>query len=261
MYPAGAVQDRFVGDIGDFGKYGLLRALTGIWDWEREEPLPERERLSLGVVWYVPDEQTIQRTPKGHGQKVDYLFNPLEKDLYQNCDPYLFDCLKDIVCGERNLQSIEGNQILGEEESVSFHNDRIPRDPTQRQKWLGKALDSIGERSVMFLDPDIGLVPPSAKNSTKHALSQEVSGFAGNNRSVIIYQSFARKSLGNQMGDWKERLGSTLTSQREYKVLKFKSRAFIILPAAEHAKLIDERLERMLDGPWKQHFTPYEDGG
>ena len=24
------MQDRFVGDIGDFGKYGLLRALAGI---------------------------------------------------------------------------------------------------------------------------------------------------------------------------------------------------------------------------------------
>ena len=40
----GAMQDRFVGDIGDFGKYGLLRALTGTY--------PEAEpRLSLGVVW------------------------------------------------------------------------------------------------------------------------------------------------------------------------------------------------------------------
>lgn len=38
------MQDRYVGDIGDFGKYGLLRALCA-------------HDLSLGVVWYlVPDE-------------------------------------------------------------------------------------------------------------------------------------------------------------------------------------------------------------
>ena len=37
------MQDRFVGDIGDFGKYGLLRVLAGICP--RAEPL-----LPLGVA-------------------------------------------------------------------------------------------------------------------------------------------------------------------------------------------------------------------
>ena len=41
----GGVQDRYVGDVGDFGKYGLLRALCG-------------GDLTLGVVWYLyPDEE------------------------------------------------------------------------------------------------------------------------------------------------------------------------------------------------------------
>ena len=39
------MQDRYVGDVGDFGKYGLLRALCG-------------GDLTLGVVWYLyPDEE------------------------------------------------------------------------------------------------------------------------------------------------------------------------------------------------------------
>src|ERR1700684_4163658 len=38
-----AMQDRYVGDVGDFGKFGLLRALCG-----ESHPLP----LKLGVVWY-----------------------------------------------------------------------------------------------------------------------------------------------------------------------------------------------------------------
>ena len=44
-----------MGDIGDLGKYGLLRVLTGYPD------APEGERLKLGVVWYynqdVPDAE------------------------------------------------------------------------------------------------------------------------------------------------------------------------------------------------------------
>jgi hypothetical protein len=42
------MQDRYFGDVGDLGKYGLLRALSGL----NEEP-----QLRLGVVWYLfPDE-------------------------------------------------------------------------------------------------------------------------------------------------------------------------------------------------------------
>ena len=42
------MQNRYTGDVGDFGKYGLLRALTQ----------PEmQEETKLGVVWYLnPDE-------------------------------------------------------------------------------------------------------------------------------------------------------------------------------------------------------------
>ena len=46
------MQDRFVGDIGDFGKYGLLRALRGIHP-------PADPCLNLGLVWYVPDCETV----------------------------------------------------------------------------------------------------------------------------------------------------------------------------------------------------------
>ena len=72
------MQDRFVGDIGDFGKYGLLRALTGIY--------PEaKPSLSLGVVWYLNVKEPDSR---GDGQRLRYLDNP---DHFRDCDPELFD--------------------------------------------------------------------------------------------------------------------------------------------------------------------------
>lgn len=43
------MQNRYVGDVGDFGKYHLLKALCRGDDG--------KAALSLGVVWYlVPDE-------------------------------------------------------------------------------------------------------------------------------------------------------------------------------------------------------------
>ena len=49
------MRDEWVGDIGDLGKYGLLRIHTGYPD------APEGARLKLGAVWHynrdVPDAE------------------------------------------------------------------------------------------------------------------------------------------------------------------------------------------------------------
>lgn len=50
------MQNRYVGDIGDFGKLGLLRQLS-------------KTGLSVGVNWYLtPDE-----THNGDGRHIGYL--------------------------------------------------------------------------------------------------------------------------------------------------------------------------------------------
>jgi len=65
------VQDRYAGDVGDFGKYGLLRALC-------------KDDLSLGVVWYlVPDEEGT-----GDGGHVGVLGQDVPTmRKYMNCGP------------------------------------------------------------------------------------------------------------------------------------------------------------------------------
>ena len=84
-------------------------------------------------------------------------------------------------------------------------------------------------------------------------------------QTVVIYQSFWRREKDDtpekEMGRWVRDLPKILPLSTQPRVLGFEGRAFIILPATKHAKLIDERLEKMLDGPWKQHFMPYEAGG
>ena len=54
------MQDRYVGDIGDFAKYGLLRALG--------------RRRRLGVAWY---RRTEPDPPNANdGRHTDYGLNP-----------------------------------------------------------------------------------------------------------------------------------------------------------------------------------------
>ena len=42
------MQNRYVGDVADFGKHGLLRFLSGMTDEEKPN-----QKLRLGLVWYM----------------------------------------------------------------------------------------------------------------------------------------------------------------------------------------------------------------
>ena len=249
-----AMQDRFVGDIGDFGKYGLLRALTGLWDWERKGPLPEHERLSLGVVWYRNED------PKGGlnaGQIVGYLFDPLNAPLYSDLDPELYTCLKEIVYIRRNVDEIDASKILGEnKEEVIYHGEIVPKKRHEREKWFKNALACVTGKDVVLLDPDNGIYLPQ-KWSVKHVNICEIRPFMTRGQTVVIYHHLGRqKDHFSQIEDWRRNLEQKLGVNPS--VLRYQrgtSRAFFILPAARHAELIDKRLGKMLDGPWKQHFT------
>ena len=56
------MQDRYTGDVGDFGKYGLLRCLRG----------PDAAPLRLGVVWYRTDSDIVDADPVNDGKHVAY---------------------------------------------------------------------------------------------------------------------------------------------------------------------------------------------
>lgn len=256
-----AMQDRFVGDIGDFGKYGLLRALTGLWP-----PLPPKDRLSLGVVWYVPDKQTIAQTPDDHGQNISYLFNENVDSRFQKCDPSLFNAMKNIVYSARNLQGVELSHILG---SYTVFYD-TPLEPRNRERWIDSAFCHTNNSEIIFLDPDIGMADPQkgkapktasyqSREATKYVFLSEIATFV-QGRTVVIYQSFGRSNSHDQLENWDILLRNAFP-QVSPSILKFNSRAFIILPAAKHATLIDQRLRKMLDGPWQHHFTPHRAKG
>ena len=70
------MQNRYAGDIGDFGKLGLLRQLR-------------KTGLSVGVNWYLtPDE-----THNGDGRHVGYL----ENNVFRSCDEQMWSALGEIV--------------------------------------------------------------------------------------------------------------------------------------------------------------------
>lgn len=94
------MQDRFVGDKGDFEKYFLLRNLCS-------------DQLKLGVNWCLVEPDAKEKK-KNVGMNVGYLQN--ENTDYREADTSLFDTLKKITLpldnNKRNLASIENKEVL-----------------------------------------------------------------------------------------------------------------------------------------------------
>ena len=97
------MQNRYVGDIGDYLKLGILRALS--------------PGYRLGVAWWLfPDE-----AHNGDGRHIGYLNHP---EQWRHFDPDLFDILVDVVSsGQRNLRALEASDILP---GAIFAGEMIP---------------------------------------------------------------------------------------------------------------------------------------
>ena len=76
------MKDRYTGDVGDFGKYGLLNEIYKISD----------EKVRLGLNWYYV---TREERKTGDGRHIDYLNddNPNSRN-YRNCFPNLYNQCK-----------------------------------------------------------------------------------------------------------------------------------------------------------------------
>ncbi len=101
-----AMQNAYVADVGDFGKYGLLRTLTN--------GMPH---LALGVVWYFVAER---KTEGNDGKHDAYLSDLAGKHYwYESCDPLLYAAMK------RIRQSASRSVVMIEESPLSSLNRNL----------------------------------------------------------------------------------------------------------------------------------------
>lgn len=164
-----AVQDAYVGDIGDYGKYGLLRVLAG-------------HGLRLGVNWYAVASQKTGK--QDDGKFIQYLLSPGE---YRRYDPELFDALDNIVNHEKNrtLVRIEALKLF----PAQFYS--VPLTG-KREVWHHQALETLAGAELVFLDPDNGLeterMYQTGKSTEKHVRTEELADYYRRGQSVVLYQ-------------------------------------------------------------------------
>ncbi|MYB41179.1 MAG: hypothetical protein F4X76_03105 [Chloroflexi bacterium] len=238
------MQDRYAGDIGDFAKYGLLRALCG-------------DDLRLGVLWYlVPDEPS-----DGNGGVTGYL-DSVEAGL-RECDPDLFDELRGLVATERSVAEVQRRRILPER--TSFFEHEAPAGLRERRRWVQDGVRAVADADLVFADPDNSLRDPSARTGRtehkKHAYYDEIQPCWRRGQSLMIYQHTAR------LGTFEEQIASRVRDLCTHfdgapglMILRWRrvvSRAFLIIPAAAHADRLTARVDALLDSPWGQRQQGY----
>ena len=196
------MQNRYVGDVGDFAKYGLLRAIGG--------------RRSLVVAWYLhPDSG-----PPGDGRHTEYL---KRREEWRHLDCHLFDALKEIVTkGQRSVRAVQASP--GILDGAVFADERlcIEKVPLRcREGWRRQWFDGVKKKltncDLVFADPDNGLVcdqrfRPTQKRSAKSIPLYEAKALA-DGRTAVIYHHNSRRKGGHckEIRDWMDKLpGCTL---------------------------------------------------
>ena len=172
------MQDRYAGDIGDFGKFGLLSAL-------------EKTGFSIGINWY-------KALPPSSEYKKDGSFKSADgrhriKEEYYPCDEVLAKKLFAISKSDsRSIDALENAMLL---KNPTYFHDTVPVDC--REQWHRKALDTLTDCNLVFLDPDNGLLVKSIKESSpksvKYVFDRELSEYIKRGQSVVLYNHRPRK--------------------------------------------------------------------
>ena len=244
------MQNKYVGDVGDFANNGLLRWLCGKPELEKADEDSPEGKLKLGVVWYLyhDDERA--------GGRTDYLKKP---ERFRDCDPKLYKFLGQLVKnGNRNIKAIQQGEILPK---GTAYYAKCRCSYAGHEEWLRCALSATDEAELVFVNPDNGIAkeaePPCTKDSSKHVYTNDLKRFVKRGQSLVIYQHTVRnkgKAL-KQIQCFSHRLRLELgVPDIRVHALWYRAEVarlyFIVVQPGKHQHIIEERLRKFYSSEW-----------
>lgn len=254
------MQDRYVGDVGDFGKYGLLRILCGA-----QGSISTDASLRLAVVWCLyPDEEH-----NADGKYVGYLSKSSVNDkAFRICDPELYDALRQIVASGRRQVSIVADAGILPGDTIYY--DRVlyyPKEMSKQRRvlshadWINEALVQTLEADVVFVDPDNGINSGPLnlhQKAPKYTFVEDLIHFARRGQSLVIYHHLSRQGTAiQQIRRLAERLRTEIGSAQPPWALWYhrgSARCYFIVAQERHAARLSRGLDQLLDSGWSAHF-------
>lgn len=246
------MQDRYVGDIGDFEKYGLLRLIS------------KEAGLRLGVNWYLVNPEKTSEAKNSDGSHIDYLFEP---ESYKRCDEELFGKLRSIVEPEksgierscRKVGEIEKRGVLHSD--TVFYNEVLNFSAGNRSQWVKNGIDALTGCDIVFFDPDNGFPPiknsnfdysvsKNRKKSVKYVYHDELVDYFKRGQSLIVYQHRTREK--EEKYGWrfkkiaKDMRGASVFYIR-FHLISGRDYVFILQP--KHEREVKAAVENFLNDP------------
>jgi hypothetical protein len=251
------MQNRYVGDVGDYGKYALLRHLCGA---------DRNPAIRLAVVWCLfPDE-----TSNNDGKHISYL-----KDRqFAKLDPELHKALSSIVfLDRRHISKIAElgclppstvfytRSVAGPEANAALSAERI-RD---RAAWLHACLLQTEDCELVFFDPDNGLeiasVPKHHPKAGKYIYWDELARFWDRGHTLLIYHHLNRTlPSARQIVLLRERFASAFDHAAIIPLVfrRGSSRVFWLVHRGDVlGRELERRAADLLNTGWSRHFRPF----
>lgn len=237
------MQDRYAGDVGDFGKLGLLRKIAG-------------GGFRIGVNWYhtfKPEEHG-----RGDGKYTGYLYDR----SFRGCDDELLGALQRIVKGGRSIAALEGAGLIP---NACYYSEKLQpgSDRTfSREAWHRNAQKALAQTDIIFCDPDNGLLVKSVSltgvKSDKYVITAELLDYYQAGKSVIFYNHRGRERKHRYLQRF-----TPLKKLEELAAARFSGltfmrgslRDYIFLIQPPHFDKIKDAINCLLQTNWSRHFT------
>lgn len=251
------MQDEYVGDIGDYVKYSLLRAFAD------GDP-----KLRIGVNWYLTHRDQVDDPDDYAGQITSYLGQP---KIWRELDPDVFDGLRSVTLDEKGaVRTLAGGRTVAAVQGLkfwpagtSFVPVRIAWDATPAVPWEGRrdlreswhkaALKELAGADVVFLDPDNGVRVAGlyGRKGPKYAAPDEVGGYVNAKQAVVLYAHSSRVDTAETLAARVDRLvtGGGASRTPRFAVIVFhgrNGRGFYVTGGTERVAQLRERAQRWL---------------
>ncbi len=236
------MQDRYTGDVGDFGELGMLRHIA-------------RTELKIGVNWYL----TTDENHNDDGKHITYISD----DRFFGCDDELRNALKIIVGnGNRSVSALEESGVLDAVFYINVLHSSGRSGMLSRNEWHKMALDKLSDCEVVFLDPDNGLlvksVSPNGCKSNKYVTDQELIDYYRSGKSVVFYNHRSRLQEDEYLMRFRGLAKSEDYIGAQWCGLKFSRgtiRDYFFIMQRDHELQIRGAISALLASNFRRHFS------
>ena len=248
------MQDRYVGDVGDFAKYGLLRRLSG---------KSAERKIRLGLVWCrFPDE-----THNNDGRHISYI----EKPEFEALDDVLLTALRKIVfSGKRSISAVSDGGVFPDgtvfcdAPAAAPAALRLSRNNRMqyRKEWSERCFRATEGCDLVFFDPDNGLevasVPRHLPNAGKYIYWEELIPFWDRGQALLVYHHLNRTMpAARQVGDLRDRFRTRLDGAKVMPLVfrRGSCRVFwLVYRSSALGVELESRAQDFLAIGWSRHF-------